>query len=48
MKMYVSDGVNCDDISFQDNMECVKLIDLKGAGIFSILGESWHLVVKVY
>lgn len=40
MRMYVADGVNCDDISFQDNMECVKLIDLKGAGIFSVLGNS--------
>jgi myosin heavy subunit len=39
MKMYVADGVNCDDITFQDNVDCVRLIDLKGSGIFSILGN---------
>ena len=40
MKMYLTDGVKCDDITYQDNIGCVHLIDLKGAGIFSLLDEQ--------
>lgn len=40
MKMYAADGVNCDDISYQDNLGCIRLIDLKGASIFALLDEE--------
>ena len=40
LKMYRAEGIDCDDITFQDNMACVRLIDLKGAGIFAMIDEE--------
>lgn len=40
MKTYVAEGLPCDDISYQDNIGCVRLIDLRGAGIFAYLGKK--------
>ena len=40
MKIYESEGIACEGISFQDNKGCVRLIDLKGAGIFGFLDEE--------
>ncbi len=40
MKMYALEGLPIDDISFQDNIGCVRLIDLRGAGIFAYLDEE--------
>lgn len=39
--VYLEEGVNCEGISFQDNIACVKLIDAKNpVGIFSTLDEE--------
>jgi myosin heavy subunit len=38
IKMYKAEGVPCDDITYQDNVGCVKLIDNKGASLFACLG----------
>jgi myosin heavy subunit len=40
LKLYAADGVSCDEVAYQDNLGCVRLIDLKGAGIFSFLDEE--------
>jgi myosin heavy subunit len=38
--MYSQEGLPIDDISYQDNIQCVRLIDLRGAGIFAYLDEE--------
>jgi myosin heavy subunit len=38
MKMYSAEGLPVDDISYQDNIGCVRLVDLRGGGIFAYLG----------
>ena len=43
MKVYEAEGIACDGITFKDNKGCVRLIDLKGAGIFSFLDEEINL-----
>lgn len=39
MEVYRSEGLPVDDIEYQDNLGCVRLIDLRGAGIFARLGK---------
>jgi myosin heavy subunit len=40
IKMYNLEGVPCDDITYQDNIGCVKLIDAKGASLFACLDDE--------
>lgn len=40
MKMYSLEGLPVDEISYQDNIGCVRLIDLRGGGIFAYLDEE--------
>lgn len=39
-KIYESEGIDCDDIRYQDNIGCVRLIDAKNSGIFALLDEE--------
>ena len=40
-KIYIEEGIDCEDITFQDNIGCVKLIDAKNPlGIFCMLDEE--------
>eukprot|EP00981_Chlorochromonas_danica_P003982 scaffold753_cov164-Ochromonas_danica.AAC.12 len=40
MKTYSAEGLPVDDIVYQDNVGCVRLVDLRGAGIFAYLDEE--------
>eukprot|EP01038_Epipyxis_sp_PR26KG_P015212 gene15212-20491_t len=40
MKLYAAEELPCDDIMFEDNIGCVRLIDQKNAGIFAFLDEE--------
>jgi hypothetical protein len=38
-QMYTSEGIDCSHIRFQDNMECVELIEARPQGILPLLDE---------
>lgn len=40
MRLYQAEGLPLDDITYQDNLGCVRLIDLRGAGLFAYLDEE--------
>ena len=40
MQMYKSEGISCDQITFQDNQECLDLIEMKTTGILAKLDEE--------
>jgi myosin heavy subunit len=39
MKMYSAEGLPVEDITYQDNLGCVRLVDMRGAGVFAYLGN---------
>lgn len=41
--MYLSEGIRLDDIKFEDNSECVNLIEGKPIGLLSLLDEECSL-----
>ena len=40
MQMYKAEGISCDKITFQDNQECLDLIEKKTVGILAKLDEE--------
>lgn len=40
MTLYAAEGLPVDDITFADNLGCVRLVDLRGGGIFAYLDEE--------